>query len=57
MWVLVFILLHDAEPHAVKVSEHDTLSECFSAREVLSADLGKGSGYFNSGQQAICIKK
>ena len=57
MWVLVFILLHDAEPHAVKVSEHDTLSECFFARDVLSADLGKGSGYFNSGQQAICIKK
>jgi hypothetical protein len=30
--------------------------ECFQARERLSEEVGKGNGYFNAGQQAICIK-
>ena len=29
--------------------------ECFQAREALSAEVGKGSGYFKPEQQAICI--
>jgi hypothetical protein len=31
------------------------MTECFQAREALSEEVGKGSGYFKAGQQALCI--
>ena len=55
MWVLVFIYLYDAIPYAETVTIHDTMTECFSAREALSEEVGRGAGYFNPGQQALCI--
>ena len=55
MWVLVFIYLYDAIPYAETVTIHDSLTECFYAREALSEEVGKGGGYFLPGQQALCI--
>ena len=55
MWVLVFIYFYDTIPYVETVTAHDTMTECFQAREALSADVGKGSGYFYPGQQALCI--
>jgi hypothetical protein len=55
MWVLVFIYFYDAVPYVEKVSMHSNMVECFQAREALSAEVGKGAGYFKAGQQAICI--
>lgn len=55
MWVLVFIYFYDTIPYVEAVSKHDSMTECFHARELLSEDAGKGGGYFNPGQQALCI--
>jgi hypothetical protein len=55
MWALVFIYFYDTIPYAELVTKHDTMTECFYAREALSDDVGKGGGYFKSGQQALCI--
>lgn len=55
MWVLVFIYFYDAVPYIEKVSVHSNMVECFHAREALADEVGKGSGYFKAGQQAICI--
>ena len=55
MWVLVFIYLYDTVPYVEKVSGHESMVECFYAREALSEDVGKGGGYFNPGQQALCL--
>lgn len=55
MWVLVFIYFYDTVPYIEQVSMHDNIVECFYAREALSEEVGKGSGYFENGQQAICI--
>ena len=55
MWTLVFIYLYDAIPYAETVTIHDTMTECFQAREKLSEEVGKVNGYFDVGQQAICI--
>jgi hypothetical protein len=55
MWALVFIYFYDTIPYAELVTKHDTMTECFYAREALSDDVGKGGGYFKLGQQALCI--
>ena len=57
MWVLVYIALVNETPFARTVSIHDTMDECFKAREVLSITEGKSSGYFDTGVQAVCIQK
>ena len=56
MWALVFIYFYDNIPYVEEVSRHDTMVDCFFARETLSTEIGKGSGYFKLGQQAICLK-
>ena len=55
MWILVFIYIYDTIPYAETVTIHDTMTECFQARERLSEEVGKSNGYFNAGQQALCI--
>ena len=55
MWILVFIYFYDATPYVERVTSHPTMVECFHAREALAIDVGKGDGYFKSGQQAVCI--
>ena len=57
MWVLVFIYLYDEIPYVEKYGQYRFMSECFQAREVLGKELSGQSGYFPSGQQAVCIKK
>jgi len=42
-------------PYVEQVTKHNSMTECFHARELLSEEVGKGSGYFKSGQQALCI--
>ena len=54
-WALVFIYFYDAVPYVEFVSGHNSMYDCFYAREDLSMDVGKGNGYFEAGQQAICI--
>jgi hypothetical protein len=56
MWALVFVYFYDAVPYVEFVSGHDTMTECFYAREALADEVGKGFGYFKAGQQALCIK-
>lgn len=56
MWALVFVYMYDEIPYVEFVSKHTNMYECFYAREDLSSDVGKGGGYFNLGQQAICIQ-
>ena len=55
MWTLVFIYFFEVTPYVELVSVHTSMTECFQARESLSAEVGKGSGYFKPEQQAICI--
>ena len=55
MWALVFIYFYDASPYVELVTYHNDMTECFYAREALSEEVGKGNGYFNPGQHAICI--
>ena len=56
MWVLVFIYFYETIPYVEKVSVHANITECFFAREALSGEVGKGGGYFNLEQQAMCIQ-
>ena len=56
MWVLVFIYFYDAIPYAELVTKHETMTECFQAREALSDEVCRGGGYYKPGQQALCIK-
>jgi hypothetical protein len=55
MWVLVFIYFYDTVPYVEQISKHNSMTECFYARELLSEEVGKGGGYFKPGQQALCI--
>ena len=55
MWALVFIYFYDTVPYVELVTKHDDMIECFHAREELAAEVGKGDGYFKTGQQALCI--
>lgn len=55
MWVLVFVYFYDTIPYVEKISAHDSMVECFKAREALSEFHGKGGGYFELGTQALCI--
>ena len=55
MWALVFIYFYEATPYVEPVTLHSPMTECFYAREELANEVGKGSGYFKAGQQAICI--
>lgn len=56
MWALVLIYFYETNPYVEKVSVHAKMSECFTAREVLSYKVGKGGGYFNLEQQAMCVQ-
>ena len=56
MWTLVFIYFYEAVPYVKLVSKHSSMYECFNARDNLSTEVGKGNGYFNIGQQALCIE-
>ena len=55
MWTLVFIYFFEVTPYVELVSTHTSMTECFQARESLSKEVGKGTGYFKAEQQAICI--
>ena len=55
MWALVFIYFYEVTPYAELVTVHESMTECFQAREALSEEVGKGNGYFKEGQQALCI--
>ena len=55
MWTLVFIYFFETTPYVEHVSTHTSMTECFRARENLSEFHGKGGGYFEPEQQAICI--
>lgn len=55
MWALVFIYFYDTTPYVEPVTLHNSMVECFYAREALADEVGKGNGYFKTGQQAICI--
>ena len=55
MWVLVFIYFYETTPYVKKVTVTDTMVECFKARDAISVEVGKGDGYFKTGQQAVCI--
>lgn len=57
MWVLVFIYLYDEVPYVEKYGQYTFMNECFQAREALGKELSGKSGYFPTGQQAVCIKK
>ncbi len=57
MWILVYIMLVNETPFARTISIHDTMDECFKARESLSVTKGKSDGYFDKGVQAVCIQK
>ena len=68
MWILVYIVIqpfvvgdvNSLEPYGINPMgprvTFETMQDCFSARDSLSNTVGKGSGYFNLGQQAICIR-
>ena len=56
MWVLLFVYLYDTVPYVEKHSQHNTLVQCFQAREALGKELTNRPGYFDPGQQAICVK-
>ena len=55
MWALVFIYFYDTVPYVEPVTLHNSMTECFYAREALADEVGKGGGYFKAGQQALCI--
>ncbi|MDA9938606.1 hypothetical protein N9C48_00680 [bacterium] len=55
MWTLVFVYFFEVTPYVELVTVHTSMTECFQAREALSAEVGKGGGYFKPEQQAICI--
>lgn len=57
MWVLVFIYFYETVPYVELVTTHETMTECFQAREALSNVVGKGGGYYKLGQQALCIQQ
>jgi hypothetical protein len=56
VWVLVFIYFYETVPYVEKVTVADTMVNCFKARDALSAQIGKGNGYFEPQQQAVCIQ-
>ena len=56
MWVLVFIYFYETMPYVEKITVADTMENCFKAREALSEYHGLGSGYFDTGTQAVCIE-
>lgn len=56
MWVLVFVYLYGQDAHGMTHSVHNSLSDCFVARDILAAEQGGPSyGQFPLGQQALCI--
>ena len=54
-WVLVFIVLFDGGVHAEYMGTHDTMTDCFEARELLASQAGGTVGNYPKGMQAICI--
>jgi hypothetical protein len=56
MWTLIFVYFYEEIPYVELVSKHSSMYECFNARDNLSIKVGKGNGYFNTGQQSLCIE-
>jgi len=55
-WVLVFIVLSHGEVHAEYMGTHDSMTECFQARELLASQTGGTyPGNYAKGMQAICV--
>jgi len=58
-WMLVYIIVSGNEPLAINAMGPGVtfvdMYECFSAREALSLQVGRGDGYFHTNQQAVCI--
>ena len=55
MWVLTFIYFYSGQPYIEAVNSYPNMMDCFAARQLLSKEVGRGLGYFNPGQQAICV--
>jgi hypothetical protein len=68
MWILVYIVIqpfvsgdvNSYQPYAVNPMgprvTFESMTDCFKARDNLSGTIGKGNGYFNLGQQSVCIQ-
>ncbi len=55
-WVLVFIVLSHGEVNAEYMSTHDSMTECFTARDLLASQTGGTyPGNYAKGMQAVCI--
>ena len=55
MWTLVFIYFYDVTPYVELVSVHNSMIECFHAREALAEEVGGSNGYYPPGQQGVCV--
>ena len=55
MWTLVFIVFIGGKLESTVVGTYETMYECFTEREALSYEVGKGNGYFKPDTQAICV--
>ena len=56
MWYLIFIsIVHSTEPTVQNLGAYTSMTDCFSARENLSAQLGSNNGYYPTGTNALCI--
>ena len=56
MWILLFVYMYEAKPYVEEHSKHSTMVKCFQAREALGKELTNRYGYFDPGQQAICVE-
>ena len=55
-WVLVFIVLSHGEVDAQHMGTYDSMTSCFTARELLASQTGgKYPGNYAKGMQAICV--
>ena len=55
-WVLVFIVLSHGEVDAQHMGTYDSMTSCFTARELLASQTGGTyPGNYATGMQAICV--
>jgi len=54
-WILIFITYWDGQIMTVGNGVFDTMTDCFFAREQLSAEVGGANGYFPINMQAVCV--
>ena len=55
-WVLVFILVENFDPQAVKIGEYDSMSLCFEARDTVLVDLEAYEGIPPINTQIVCVR-